>query len=118
MGASLHIPSGILDIIESEYPTEVECLRAAVRYWLLYDPYASWRRLIMLLDGMKERSLANTLRENAENITGESHTTITYMYILTAAHIVLSNACHSTYVCIISIASRTRLSPPSSGKLN
>ena len=71
VGTLLHIPPGLLDMIQSEHPTEVECLRATVRYWLLHDPHASWRRLIVLLDGMGEGTLADNIRENAENITGD-----------------------------------------------
>ena len=69
----LSIPDAKLDAIKSEFSTDKERLRALIQYWLLRDPYASWRRLIMELDWKYEDSkiAANSIRNYAEKLTGQ-----------------------------------------------
>ena len=68
--AILFIPDAKLDAIESEFTTDKERLRALIQYWLLRDPYASWRRLIIRLD-VWEAAAANSIRNYAEKLTGQ-----------------------------------------------
>ena len=69
----LYIPYAKLAAIKSELSTDKERLRALIQYWLLRDPYASWRRLIMVLDWKYEDSkiAANSIRNYAEKLTGQ-----------------------------------------------
>ena len=56
--------------IEAEYSTEDEWRTAAVRYWLAFDPYASWRRLIKQLHIFEEHAVAEQIYCHAEKLTG------------------------------------------------
>ncbi len=67
----LGIPSSKLDAIVKECSTDEERLRVCVQYWLLRDPYASWRRIIWRLDYYKYSAIADTIRSYAEKLTGE-----------------------------------------------
>ena len=72
----LYIPEAVLQCIESEHSTDVGCLRALVRYWLLRDPLASWRRIIMQLDSMSHlyhdfTRVADGIRAYAEEQPGQ-----------------------------------------------
>ncbi len=69
---------GILDIADSKYvafmregSTDEERLRMCVQYWLLRDPYASWRRIIWRLYYYRNHAIADTIRSYAEKSTGE-----------------------------------------------
>ena len=60
--------------IESEFSTDKERLRALIQYWLLRDPYASWRRLIRQLDfnySTAAIAASNSIRKYAEKLTGQ-----------------------------------------------
>ena len=75
----LYIPDAKLAAIKSEFSTDKECLRALIQYWVLRDPYASWRRLIIQLDDISPYSTvatlaaaaANSIRNYAEKLTGQ-----------------------------------------------
>ena len=43
---------------------------AAVHFWLVSDPYASWRRLITELDEREEYVMAKQIHRYAEKLTG------------------------------------------------
>lgn len=69
----LHIPDSVLDSVELEHSSDAERLRAGVRYWLLRDPLASWRKLVYMLDWEDEdayRAVAAKLRSNTEKPSG------------------------------------------------
>lgn len=68
----LTIPKSKQDEIRSKSEAETEQKRQSVSYWLNTDPLASWRRLITVLDGMSETKIADSLRFNAEPLTGEN----------------------------------------------
>ncbi len=70
-GYILRIPYSKLDAIERECSTDEERLRVCVQYWLLRDPYASWRRIIWILDWYKHSAIVDTIRSYAEKLTGE-----------------------------------------------
>ena len=70
VGEILKIPETKLDTIEDECDTDEERLLAIVRYWLLNDPNASWRRLIRKLDIWDHSDIADRIRKYAEKLTG------------------------------------------------
>ena len=85
VGDELHVPNSKLDAIASENSTDRQRLAAVIRYWILRDPYASWRRLIHTLDSYilivyhddevddskKWHDVADRIRKYAEKQTGE-----------------------------------------------
>ena len=72
VGRELYITSTAMDVMESECSTPSQCLRAVIRYWLLKDPLASWRRLIWLLDEQKDfHGVTDRIRCNAEQQSGQ-----------------------------------------------
>ena len=56
--------------IEREYATEDERRNAAVLFWLIYHPYASWRLLIRQLDAYRKHLVADRIRHYTEKVTG------------------------------------------------
>ncbi len=70
-GDILGIPNSKCDAIVKECSTDEERLRVCVQYWLLRDPYASWRRIIWELDWHKHSAIADTIRSYADKLTGE-----------------------------------------------
>ena len=75
VGQKLYIPDATLSYIDGECKDDLERLRRVVRYWLLKDPLASWRRLICrLYSGIVDDDLVNvadTIKEYAEKLTGQ-----------------------------------------------
>ena len=72
VGACLHIPDTAIYIMGCECSTPSQCLRAVIRYWLLKDPLASWKRLIYQLDGEKDfHGVTDRIRCNAEQLSGQ-----------------------------------------------
>ena len=43
-----------------------------IQYWMEHNPRASWRGLIVVLDGMKEKQVADKIRHLAEPVTGRA----------------------------------------------
>ena len=71
LGRCLYVPHPILMVIGSDYHTEEERKKAVVLYWLLRDPFVSWRRLISSLDRIASGiQIANKIRNYAEKLTG------------------------------------------------
>ena len=66
----LSIPQSKQDEIRRNFPDEMEQKRQAISYWINTDPLASWRRLITALDWMGETKVADSIRSNAEPLTG------------------------------------------------
>ena len=56
--------------IKANFPDELDQKKETISYWINTDPLASWRRLIIALDWMEETELANSIRSNAEPLTG------------------------------------------------
>ena len=80
VGGELYVPYSKLYAIASENSTDRQRLAAVIRYWILRDPYASWRRLIHWLDYYnyddgddfkKWHDVADRIRKYAEKQTGE-----------------------------------------------
>ena len=66
----LSIPESKQDEIRRVFPDEMDQKKQAISYWINTDPLASWRRLITALDIMIETELADSIRSNAEPLTG------------------------------------------------
>ena len=66
----LYIPKSKQEEIKANFPDELDQKKEAISYWINTDPLASWRRLIIVLDKMRETRLANSIRSNAEPLTG------------------------------------------------
>ena len=81
----LFLPDSQRHKIEAEYATEDQRRNAAVQFWLVSDPYASWRRLITELDVFEEHAVAKQIHRYAEKLTGikcTHHNLITAIIIL------------------------------------
>ena len=70
LGDLLWIPQSKIKEIRQNFPDEMEQKKQLITYWINTDPLASWRRLIMALDSMKETKTADSIRSYAEPLTG------------------------------------------------
>ena len=66
----LSIPESKQDEIRRVFPDEMDQKKQSISYWINTDPLASWRRLITALDEVEETELADSIRSNAEPLTG------------------------------------------------
>ena len=71
VGDCLHVPDSKLDAIDADHTTDEGKKGAVIRYWLLRDPYASWRMLILYLDYKDKLDIADRIRNYAEKQTGQ-----------------------------------------------
>ena len=71
VGYYLDVPDSKLDAIDADHTTDEEKKGAVIRYWLLRDPYASWRMLILRLDVCEKFDIADRMRNYAEKQTGQ-----------------------------------------------
>ena len=71
VGDMLFVPDSKLDAIAADHTTDEGEKGAVIRYWLLRDPYASWRRLICRLDVYDKFDMADRIRNYAEKQTGQ-----------------------------------------------
>ena len=70
LGFFLTIPQSKQDEIRQTFTDEMDQKKQLLLYWINTDPEAGWRRLIWTLDDMKETKLADSIRNNAEPLTG------------------------------------------------
>ena len=70
LGYCLYIPDSKQEEIRQNFPDEMDQKKQAISYWINTDPLASWRRLIIALDAIRETKLADSIRSNAEPLTG------------------------------------------------
>ena len=66
----LFIPPSKLSEIEGEYHSDEEREVAVIRYWILRDPYASWRRIIERLENTGNHDHAVRIHHYSEELTG------------------------------------------------
>ena len=66
----LYIPKSKQDMIRLNFPDEMDQKKQAMSFWINTDPLVSWRRLIIALDNIGETKLADSIRFNAEPLTG------------------------------------------------
>ena len=71
VGDILYVPDSKLDAIDADHTTDEGKKGAVIRYWLLRDPYASWRILIWRLDAYEKSDIADRMRNYAEKQTGQ-----------------------------------------------
>ena len=72
LGQWLFIPESKRKEIMKNFPDAGDQKKEAISYWINNDPLASWRRLITVLDRMGKIRLADSIRPNAETLTGKS----------------------------------------------
>ena len=70
LSENLFIPESKENEIRRNFSDEMEQKKQAIQYWMNCDPLAGWRRLITALDKMGETQLADSIRSNAEPLTG------------------------------------------------
>ena len=73
----LYIPESKQKEIRQKFPDVMEQKKQSISYWMDTDPLASWRRLICALDWMRQSQLADSIRPNAEPLTGSHQFYIT-----------------------------------------
>ena len=67
---ALRLPYSQRRKIEAECTTEDQKKNASLHFWLVSDPYASWRRLILHLHILEEHEMARRIYSFAEKLTG------------------------------------------------
>ena len=70
IGIMLFIPSSKRREIEVEYSTDEEREVAVIRYWILRDPFASWRRIIERLEVRRRHYYSIRVHHYSEELTG------------------------------------------------
>ena len=85
LGFWLLIPQSKREEIRQKFPDEMEQNKQLISHWINTDPLASWRRLILALDAMKETKMADSVRSYAEPLTGKEQMQlfIGELYIIT-----------------------------------
>ena len=91
VGRMLLILVSKLSEIEGEYRSDEEREVAVIRYWMLRDPFASWRRIIEQLEARGKHDHAITLYHYSEELTG--------MLGALTIHLMHTNYCY-IYMCI------------------
>ena len=66
----LRIPQSKTTEIKQNFPNMMDQKKQFIYYWMQKDPLATWRRLINALYEMRETKLADSIRSNAEPLTG------------------------------------------------
>ena len=66
----LSIPPSKLSEVAGEYRSDEEREVTVIRYWILRDPFASWRRIIERLEDSERHDRAITLHHYSEELTG------------------------------------------------
>ena len=70
LGFWLSIPQSKITEIKQNFPNTIDQKKQFINYWMHKDPLATWRRLINALYGTGETKLADSIRSNAEPLTG------------------------------------------------
>ena len=70
VGEMLSIPLSKLHEIEQEYSSDEEREVAVIRYWILRDPFASWRRIMEQLEWEGKHDYSNRICHYSEELTG------------------------------------------------
>ena len=70
LGYWLRIPRVKMTEIRRDFPNTIDQKKQCIYYWMQKDPLATWRRLIRALHKLRETKLADSIRSNAEPLTG------------------------------------------------
>ena len=110
VGLMLYIPDSKFSEIELEYPSDEEREVAVIRYWILRDPFASWRRIMERLEVAGNHDYSNRIRHYSEELTGMGMTHIQCMlpynsYMIVGVgcpllYIVVYTHPYAIYMCI------------------
>ena len=69
-GEELRIPRSQRTEIRQNFTNTIDQKKQCIYYWMKKDPLATWRRLINTLYEIGETKLADSIRSNAEPLTG------------------------------------------------
>ena len=72
LGDMLCVPDSKRDEIRRLSSSVPQQRKLLVQYWMEHNPRASWRGLIVALDGMSEKQIADKIRHLAEPVTGRA----------------------------------------------
>ena len=72
LGDRLGVPESKRREIESQFSSVPQRRKALINYFIDHDPVASWRAVIVALDFMGEKRVADELRYLAEPVTGRA----------------------------------------------
>ena len=72
LGLFLGVPESKRDEIQSQFSSVPQQVKAYINYFMEHDPVASWRSVIVVLDGMGEKKAAEAIRHLAEPVTGRA----------------------------------------------
>ena len=97
----LFIPQSKQDEIKHKFPDEMDQKRQAISYWINIDPLASWRRLITQLDEMRETEVADSIRSNAEPLTGIVTMYYYCLFSCTTTHTVHYASHYTMYTALV-----------------
>ena len=72
LGVCLRVPLSKQREIQRLSSSVPQQRKQLIQYWMEHDPRASWRGLIVALDGMGEKQVADKIRHLAEPVTGRA----------------------------------------------
>ena len=72
LGVYLGVSRSKRDEIKRQFSTVPQQVKAYINYFMEHDPVASWRAVIVALDGMREKEAADAIRHLAEPVTGRA----------------------------------------------
>ena len=73
LGIYLSVPQSKRDEIKRQFSSDPQQVKKAyINYFMDNDPLASWRRVIVSLDAMREKESADNIRHLAERVTGRA----------------------------------------------
>ena len=72
LGDRLRVPESKRREIASQFSSVPQRRKALINYFIDHDPVASWRAVIVVLDAMREKRVADELRYLAEPVTGRA----------------------------------------------
>ena len=76
LGLWLGVP---LLIRERHFSSVAQRAKVYINHFMDHNPIASWRYVIVVLDGMREKEVANNIRHLAEPITGRVRNSVRNM---------------------------------------
>ena len=72
LGLHLGVPYLKREEIKRRFSTVAQQVKAYIKYFMDHNPEASWRAVIVALDGMGEKKAADAIRHLAEPLTGRA----------------------------------------------
>ena len=72
LGIWLGVPRSKRAEIQKQFSSVPQQVKAYINYFMEHDPVASWRAVIVALDGMREKKAADAIRHLAEPVTGRA----------------------------------------------